>query len=278
MPVAATRDPPPLYSWEVFPHLYPPAPVPRAPGQGYRRLVLAGLAAAAILLAGVSAMLVADGVGALGPDRFGVSGEVEAPPLGVGGTASPLAGAVVNLSGEGGFVARTVTGPSGDFAFSGIPSGGVSLNFTSPGYENLSVTMFVSGPYRSPGADHGLLVTLTPGRAANGTTIIDTPFANLEGFLTEVGSSTVLLLGGCAIATLGAVYAARERFPAVVTAGGAGAAAAGVSVYLLGVAAAFPVVGLVASVAIALGAMAAGLQGLWMAWTGDAPEAEPPTP
>src|SRR5579863_7481481 len=53
LPFVAPREPAPLYSWDVYPGLYPPTPIPRPPGRGRRPALLALLLASTLLLAGL---------------------------------------------------------------------------------------------------------------------------------------------------------------------------------------------------------------------------------
>ncbi|MCI4360675.1 MAG: hypothetical protein L3J91_03155, partial [Thermoplasmata archaeon] len=95
VPIVAPRDPPPLFSWEVFPSVYPSLPLPRAPGARLTVAVGLALVVATLLLAGLAGFLVWSGVQASGPATFTVEGTVvranspSAQPL-------PIAGATIN--------------------------------------------------------------------------------------------------------------------------------------------------------------------------------------
>src|SRR5271157_5822027 len=77
VPVVVPRDPPPLYSWEVIPWLYPNLPPPRRgrwPGRPAAAIALAVVAVASVMLV---VLLAGYGVQATAPSHYTVSGVVE---------------------------------------------------------------------------------------------------------------------------------------------------------------------------------------------------------
>lgn len=269
MPVVAPRDPAPLFSWEVYPHLYPPARPPRVPGPGVARLLVALLVMGTVVLGGLAAGLGWVGVESLHPGGFTVRGVVEDPS-----NAGPraAAGAVVNLTSETGLTAKVVTGANGTFAFSAIPPGGIAINVSQPGYASLIIDLFASTVYSSLGVSGVLHVTMPTGTSSNTTYESETPFGDLNGFLTDIWSSSVLLSFGAVVAAVGAVAAYRERrFPYAVA--GAGAAIAGpLAPELLGVTIVFPVVNWFAVLAVAAGAAAFAIAAMQVFNLGDSGE------
>ncbi|HEV2166231.1 MAG TPA: carboxypeptidase regulatory-like domain-containing protein, partial [Thermoplasmata archaeon] len=141
MPVVPWRERAPLFSWEVFPHLYPPLPPPRIPSKGVRPALLALLIAGAVALGGLSAVTAAEGAFALGPGTVTVSGSVVAAsaPSSPPGAATPLSGAHVTVQYTGGPPRTALTGGAGTFEFSGVPPGGITLNASAKGYSGESL-------------------------------------------------------------------------------------------------------------------------------------------
>jgi len=270
LPVVAPRDPPPLFSWEVYPHLYPPARPPKVPGPAVGRLLVALLVTAALVLVGLAGGLGWAGASSLGPGAFTVEGVVLLSTS--GGTSVAAANTTINLTSETGEVRTIVAASDGSFAFPGVPSGGVVLNFTHPAYGPTVVQLFASAVYSSAGVGHILVVTLSPGSVGNVSYQSYTPFGDLDGFLTSLGSAAVLLAFGAVVATVGAVAAHRgRRLPYAVA--GAGAAIAGsLAPGLLGVETAFPVVTWFAGLAITTGAVALGLATVRLASLGTPPD------
>jgi hypothetical protein len=271
LPVVAPRDPPPLFSWEVYPSVYPSLPPPRAPGRRFLTVVALALVACTAVLAGVGGYLAVTGAQALGPATFEVSGVVlgPTPPL---GAIAPIAGAIVNLSGENGFTATAVTNFTGAFQFTGIPSGGVALNVSAPGYASAVIDLFVSSSYRSSLSAGGLLVTLGPSASTNTTVEQLSPFTDLESFLTSVWSGTALFAIAALITSAGAWTAYRGRRAAVATAGGAAALAAPAALFTLGDTGAFPLLEYPTLALAALGALALTLALVPLLWEGSTPE------
>jgi hypothetical protein len=256
VPVVPPRDPPPLFSWEVYPHLYPPAHPPKVPGPAVARLLTALLVTATVVLAGLSGGLGWAGAASLAPGGFTVRGVV-VETLG-SGSAVPLLGALVNLSGES-TTSTTATALDGSFSFASVPAGGITLNISKPGYGSLLLQLFASAVYSTAGIGTPVYVSLTPGPSGNATDVALSSFGNLDGFLTNLWSSSILLGLGAVVAAAGAFAAYRERRLSYAVAGAGAAIAGPIAPGLLGVMGAFPVVGWFAALAIALGAVALGL-------------------
>lgn len=225
LPFVAPREPAPLFSWEVYPGLYPPTPLPRPPSSWRRPTIVALLFAVTLLLGALGGVFAWLGTDALKPGT-----------LTVGGTIAPAAapGVWVAIQGENGFVVnRTV--PAGTFSISGVPFGGVLIRAGASGFAILEVDLFFSPVYRSvTGSAAQLQLSLTP---ANGSTvsIIDTTaFPDLETLVAGLWSGTGLLWISALVTGLGVLGARRDRTPFVVV-GGASAMAAPFALPLLGI-------------------------------------------
>ncbi|MCI4328482.1 MAG: carboxypeptidase regulatory-like domain-containing protein [Thermoplasmata archaeon] len=269
VPVVAPRDPPPLFSWEVYPHLYPPANPPKVPGPGVTRLLTALLLTATLVLAGLAGGLAWEGAASLSPGGFAVRGVVMESLA--GGASAPLAGVVVNLSSES-TAATTTTGGDGSFEFLHVPAGGVTLNFTRPGFAPLVLQLFASQRYSTAGIGSPVHVTLSPGDPGNVRVLTLSPFGNLNGFLTSLWSASILLGIGALVAGIGTLAAFRERKIPYAVAGAGAAIAAPVAPGLLSILGAFPVVTWFAALAITVGAVALGLGTVRLAGQGRPPD------
>jgi hypothetical protein len=257
VPVVAPRDPAPLFGWEVYPHLYPPAVLPRAPGREWGPIVCAFLVAATILLGGMGVVLAREGAISLEPSRHALGGTVFVAEGG-GAAPRPLPGAQVNATGENGFRASTLTGPDGRFGFASVPAGGITLNVSAPGFSPVVESLFFSPVYQSPGrSPEAVNIDMSTGPAGNATSLTDTPFPDLENLAASLFSATVLLGIGAVLAALGAFYAARRARPAVAVAGGAASALAPVPLYATNALAIVPWLGTVTLAAVAIGVAAA---------------------
>jgi hypothetical protein len=268
-PVAAVvpRDPPPLYSWEVLPGLYPALPRPRIPRWRARRAAAAGLLVVAVLAATFAAVLVYDAWDATRPGAFTVDGAVGHS---VDGSVAPLAGAQVVLTDDANRSTTVSTGFDGSFSFTNVPPGGVTLNVTASGYAPLTVTTFVSTVYLAPATN--LQVVLAPGSPGNGSTVTLAPFPDLEQFVASVGSGAVLLGIIALVAGVAAIATVRTDRPALgVVGGAAGLLSPAVLVYL-SLSAAVPVVMYGTAVIAAAGAFILALRTVQMAQTGPAPD------
>jgi hypothetical protein len=264
--VVVPRDPPPLYSWEVVPGLYPALPPPRVPRWRARRLAagaLLGVALAAVAFAGVFSYYA---FVAPTPGSFEANGTVL---LGTSsGPSVPGAGVVVEATAESGATFETATAADGSFVLTGLPTGGLTLRFIHPGYSPIVVDAFVSTLYSS-GAT-GLAVTLGKGSAFNVSTYALTPFTDLEQFVAAIGAGVVLLGVVALLAGYTAVVTLRADRPALgVVAGGAGLTAP-LALALLSLGDPFP--GLLAGTAALalLGGFALSIRAVQMAQTGPA--------
>jgi hypothetical protein len=261
-------NPPPLFTWEVYPHVYPPPPVVRVPSRPLGRLAAVALGAVVVILVGVSVALIAGGAEALGSSSYELSGSVVTQ-----GASVALPGATVEVVSENGWHVLQTTDSSGGFRFTGIPSGGATLNVTDPGYEPVSLVLFFSPAYRATGAGPGgLVVELANGSTTNLSTIYETAFPNLETFVSSLWSAGALLLIAASVAAAGAWMAFRERRPTVAVAGGLAGALAPTVLSLLGVFTAFPLALVPAAAAVGLGIVGATLELAPVLWAGRTPE------
>jgi len=218
-----------------------------------RRMALAALIGIVVLAVVLGGLLSVLGAEALTPESYSVSGTVleELPS----GGSIPAAGATVLLTDERSSGISETTSPTGTFAFSNVPAGGIALNVSLPGYAPVTVNTFASSVYNT--GTTGLSITLAPGASNNGTTVALSPFPTLESFLASVGSGVVLLGIVALVGGLAAVITARSDRPAVGVVGGSAGILAPVALYLLALVGVFPAVVLGAAVLAALGAFAA---------------------
>jgi hypothetical protein len=210
LPFVAPREPPPLYSWEVYPGLYPPTPIPRPPDPRRRPALLALLLAAMLLLAAVGGIFAWLGSDALRPGT-----------LTIGGTISPAGapGAWVEVQGENGFNVN-VTVPSGGFSIVGVPYGGVEVSAGATGYGMLQMDLFYSPVYSSLNVSPGALqFDLSPTNGTSVSVIDTTAFPDLETFVATVWSGTGLLWILALFTGLGWAAARRDRLPLVLVGG-----------------------------------------------------------
>ena len=265
VPVIAPREPPPLFSWEVYPQLYPLGANPRIAGPGLDRSLGAMLLAAAVLLAIVAGAVLVQGAFALGGRGHDIAGHVFAPATNGSGPA-PLAGAEVNLSGEHGLRASQITGAGGAFSFSGVPSGRIVLDVHASGFAPLEVQLFASSVYSSPSGNLTNL-TLVPnaGATAASRTIIETAFPDLENFVATLWSGSVLFTLAAGVAAAGGARLLLRRRLAWGVAGGMSGALAPLVLVELGVTDVFPTVTYLALVPCALGIAAATVCALQLA-------------
>ncbi|HEV2316446.1 MAG TPA: carboxypeptidase-like regulatory domain-containing protein [Thermoplasmata archaeon] len=265
--VLAPRDPPPLFTWEAFPPLYPMPALPRAVGPTYYRTVGAFLVLTTVLLAVVAVGYLWQGESALAPHPYAIAGHVFGR-TGPDNSTAPLAGARVNLSGESGFRASMTTDPSGGFAFYGVPAGGITLNVTAAGYSPLQVGLLADPVYSSPAGNltsFGLVVG--PAGSGGGATIVETPFPNLESLVASLWSGGILVILAALVAALGTgFYLRRGRLSWGVAAGAAGAVAPAALIELQ-VATMFPDLTDLVAVASALGVVAAFMLTVSLAMT-----------
>lgn len=238
IPVVRPRDPPPLYSWEVLPGLYPALPRPRAPKWRARRVATVGLLGVVVLALAFAGVFGYYGYAATGPGSYAVTGDV-LYEIG-GGLADPAVGATVTLTEDSGGTVSTSTGPGGTFAFAGVPAGGMGLVVTYAGYAPANLSTFASPVYDA--GTTGLTIVLAPNGTGNSTSGTLTPFPDLESFLASIGSGIALLGIVAVIALAAAVLTRRADRPALGIVGGGAGLAAPFALYLLGLGIAFPIV------------------------------------
>jgi carboxypeptidase family protein len=219
VPVLVPRDPPPLYTWEVLPALYPALAAPRAPRWAIRRVsagALFALAVASFLLAGVFGYYAAI---APTPGTFTVTGTVLGEPN--FRPAVPLYGAEVVALEENGHRLSTTTRSDGTFVLGGVPTGGLAVNISDPGYAPVTVQIFLSTIY-SAGAN-GISVTLLPGQVGNASTESLTSYVDLETFVAAIGGGVVVLGFVGVLTGYASMVTRRDDRPAVgIVGGGAG--------------------------------------------------------
>ncbi|HTZ61152.1 MAG TPA: carboxypeptidase-like regulatory domain-containing protein [Thermoplasmata archaeon] len=267
IPVVVPRDPPPLYTWEVLPNLYPPMVRPRVPRWRARRAVAGALLAIAVIGAALAAVLVYDGVAATEPARYTIDGTVDHA---VGGTLAPVFGANVLLTDDNGATTSVVTGASGTFSFASVVAGGVTLNVTATGFAPLLVATFVSPVYGAQAT--GLELVLTPGGTANESAIALAPFPDLEQFVASLGSGAVLLGIIALVAGAAAIATVRHDRPALGVVGGASGVVAPLVLFYLSLSSAFPILEALTAVLAGAGAFALTLRAVQLAQTGPAPD------
>jgi hypothetical protein len=226
LPFVAPRDPPPLYSWEVHPGLYPSTPFPRrtSPWRGPTLLaLLVAVTALLLTLGGAYALL---GSEALGPGSVTIGGQVRAN--------SPAA-IWVEIQGENGFT-RNLTTVNGTFSIPNVPYGGVSLHAGAVGFAILEVDLFVSPVYTSvSGSPAQLSLSLTPANGSSITIVSTTEFPDLESFVASLLSATGLLWIAAAVSGLGIRAALQGGRLSGVVVGGCSAIAAPFVLPVLGI-------------------------------------------
>lgn len=266
VPVVVPRDLPPLYSWEVVPGLYPTLPRPRRPRWRPRRGAMLALVGVVVFALALSGVLGYYAYAAAAPGSFEVSGSVY--ERSAGGTF-PAVGALVVLTEDSGSKLTTTTGGNGDFAFSGVPNGGVSINVSAPGYAPVVVETFVSTVYNA--GSQGLTFTLTPGGPGATTTTSLSAFPDLEMFLAAIGGAMVLLALVAVIAGLAAFRLVRADHPALGVVGGTAGLLAPAVLYFLGLGTVFPLLADATGGLAAFGAFALTVETIELARTGGGP-------
>jgi hypothetical protein len=236
VPVVRPRDPPPLYSWEVLPGLYPALPRPRAPRWRPQRVAAVGLVAIVVLAVLFAAVLGYYAVAAAAPGQYSVAGTVFAETA--GGSTRPMAGASVTIDEEGGGTATTSTGLDGGFGVGSVPTGGITVHVTATGYASAVVGTFASPVYNA--GTTGLSIVLVPSGSGNSTNTSLTPFPDLESFLASIGTGVVLLGVVAVIALIAAILTLRQDRPALGVVGGGAGLVAPLALYLLALGTAFP--------------------------------------
>jgi hypothetical protein len=266
VPVVVPRDPPPLYSWEVLPNLYPPLPRPRIPSWQAKGVVAFALVGVVILAAVFGAALAYYGVAAAAPGNYPVNGDVdEAVP---GGGVMPAAGATVTLTEDGGATMSVTTTPTGYFSFTGAPTGGIVVEVTLPGYAPVTVETFASSVYDA--GTTNMYIVLEPASTSNATTVYLSPFSDLESLLASIGSG-ILLLGLIAlVAGVAAMYTLRQNRPALGVIGGGAGLLAPFALYLLALSTPFPLLWAATAALAGLGGFALTVRAVELGQTGPA--------
>jgi hypothetical protein len=221
----APREPAPLYSWEVYPGLYPPTPVPRPPSAWRRPTLLALLIVATVLFATLGGIFAWVGGDALQPGT-----------LTVGGTLGPsgVPSAWVDVQGENGFH-ENESAANGVFSIAGVPYGGVEITAGAIGYTTLQVDLFYSPVYSSiTGSPAAIELELTPTNGSSLSIVDTTAFPDLETFVAYVWSGTGLLWIASLLTGLGVVAVRRDQLPLIVV-GGATAMVAPFALPILGI-------------------------------------------
>ncbi len=224
---------------------------------------LVGVALVAVVLAGVFGYYA---LVASAPGSFDANGVVL---LGhKSGSTTPGAGVSVTATTENGASYQAVTALDGSFAFSGLPTGGLTLEFSDAGYSTVYVYAFVSTLY-SAGAT-GLEVTMGPGAANNNSSFALTPFTDLEQFVAAIGAGVVLLGFVAIVAGYAALLTVRADRPALGVVGGGAGLMAPLALAYLALGDPFPWL-VAGSAALALlGGFALAIRAVQMAQTGPA--------
>ncbi len=267
VPVVRPRDPPPLYSWEVLPGLYPALPRPRPPRWRSQRVAAVGLVAIVVLAVAFAGVLGYYAVAAAGPGAYPVNGTVYAATT-VGGTR-PLADASVMVEAEDGRTATTASGLDGGFGVSGVPTGGITVRVSASGYAPATVSTFASPVYNA--GTTGLSIVLVPTGTGNSTNATLTAFPDLETFLASIGAGVVLLGLVAAIAFAAALLTLRQDRPALGVVGGGAGLAAPLALYFLSLGTAFPVVVAATTLLAGCGAFTLALRTIELGQTAPAP-------
>ena len=268
VPALVPRDPPPLYSWEVLPGLYPALPRPRPPRFNLRRAAATALTVAAVVLFAFAALLAVYGFAAPVSGSYAVSGTVLTSQS--GGGVAPALGAHVVLTNENQGSSSLVVGPSGTYAFTGVPTGGFSINVSLSGYAPVTIDGFVSSIYLA-GAG-AVTIVLAPGTTANGTVLALSAFPDLESFVASIGAGLVLLAFAGIVCVAAALVTRRSDRPAVGVVGGGAGVFAPLALVFLALDAPFPIVVAGTAVAAAFGGFALAVRAVEMGQTAPAPD------
>ncbi|MGD0257116.1 MAG: carboxypeptidase-like regulatory domain-containing protein [Thermoplasmata archaeon] len=263
------RDPPPLYSWEVMPGLYPYLPTPRVPRWRASRAAAGALVNVAVIAAVLAAILGYYAIAATAPSSYAVSGSVELQPNS-SSAPYPAVGAVIVATDEAGHDHNTTTDLGGNFELGGLPTGGISVNVSFPGFAPLTVDIFLSTVY-SAGAG-AIDVVLDPGSVSNGTLGSLTPFVNLETFVAAMGGAVVLLGLVAIIAGAAAILTLRSDRPALGVVGGGAGLVAPLALVFLDVGDPFPILLAASAILAAIGGFALAIRAIEMGMVGAAPD------
>ncbi len=266
VPVVLPRDHPPLFSWEIYPGLYPRYIPPRPPRVRRRPATIYVLLASLVICAGLVGAFGYTAVLAQQPSTYTVSGTVIAP------NGLPLAGAQVELTTEADQSSSVTTGLAGTFSFANVPIGGILVNTTKAGYAYTAVYLFLSTVYVSGGSSTGISLTLNPA-PANNTTIYVTPFPTLESFVADLGAAAGLLALVAIVDGFAILRTRRSSRPIFGVAAGLGSLLAPLPIALLSIEVAAPIPSLMTIPVAVLGGFAAGIGLVEMALAGQPSEA-----
>lgn len=265
VPIVLPRDRAPLFSWEIYPGLYPNYIPPRAPRVRRRPATIYALLASLVICAGLVGAFAYEGVLAQQPASYTVSGTIVAP------NGAPVVGAQVELTTEANQSSLVTTGPAGTFSFTNVPVGGLLLNATRTGYAYTAAYLFLSTVYVSGGSTTGISLTLNPA-PANSTTLYATPFPTLESFVATLWA-TAGILGLVAIVDGYAIVRTRRTDrPIFGIAAGFGSLLAPLPIALLSVEVAVPIPSLITVPVAVLGGFAVALGLVELTVTGQASE------
>ncbi|MCI4372478.1 MAG: carboxypeptidase-like regulatory domain-containing protein [Thermoplasmata archaeon] len=269
VPVVLPRDPPPLYSWEVIPGLYPYLPTPRVPRWRASRAAAGALVSVAIIAAVLAGTLGYYAVAATVPASFSVSGTITLQPSG-GSNPYAAIGALVVATDEAGHNYSTSSGIDGAFVLNHLPTGGIAVNVSFPGFAPETVDIFLSSVYSAGSSE--LDVTLVAGNVSNGTLGSVTPFVNLETFVAAIGGGVVLLGLVAAIAGAAAILTLRSDRPALGVVGGGAGLFAPLALVFLDLGDPFPILLVASALVAAIGGFALGIRAIEMGMIDAAPD------
>jgi hypothetical protein len=269
VPVVVPRDPPPLYSWEVLPALYPYLPTPRVPKWRARRTAFGALLNVTVIALLLAAILGYYAVAATAPGTYSVSGEVGLEQNSTS-PVFPAVGALVVATDEAGHNSTTLTASDGSFGFASLPTGGISLNVSYPGFAPATISIFLSTVF-SAGASE-IAVTLFAGNLSNGTLGSLTPFINLETFVAAIGGGVVLLGLVALIAGVAALLTLRSDRPAVGVVGGGAGLFAPLVILSLDLSTPFPLLLVLSGLLAAFGGFALAIRAIEMGLVGATPD------
>lgn len=263
--LAPTGSLPPRFTWEVYPGLYPSQPPLSRPRFRWRRIVVPILLAIALASLGAAA-----GAGfylwqGSQPATYTVSGVAHL-------SNGPWLQGSVTVADESNTTVYHIRA-GGAFSISGIPTGGVQLNFTYPGYAPVVVQTFVSPAYDA--GSQGFSVTLSPGTVSNQSVTALSPYPDLEYFQAYLGAGAAMAVIVGLLAAGSAGVLRRSDRPAYGVVGAAGGVALPFALLILPVATVFPALLVFALLAGGLGALTLALAWVEIIQVSDQ---APPTP
>jgi hypothetical protein len=202
------------------------------------------------------------------PGSFSVGGTVALEDS--KGRTVPAGGASIIATDEAGQQFNTTAAGDGQFEFSGLPTGGVTLNVTYPQYAPVRVDVFLSTIYS--GGATSIDVNLIAGNFSERSTMSLTPFLNVETFVAAIGGGVVLLGLVTVIATVSAIVTFRHDRPAVGIVGGGAGLFAPLVIVLLSLGIPFPVLLGASGVLAAIGGFVLAFRAVEMGQVGRVPD------